>query len=78
MYARRRPGIVLSDSLTEIGDLEQVVAHHRPKAIACISEEVLGIGRKLLAASYRSGEPSPCPSPIGIRARKRQAIAAVE
>ena len=56
MYARARPGIVLPNSLTEIGGLEQVVAHHRPKAIACISEEVLGFGRKLPKASYRSGD----------------------
>ena len=49
-----------------------MVAHH-PKAIACISEEVLGFGRKLPIASYRSGEPSPCPSPTDLWASERQA-----
>ena len=51
------------------------MAHHRPKAIACIPEEVLGIVRKLLEEGERSGESSSCPSPIVLRARKGHVIA---
>ena len=54
------------------------MAHYRQEAIACISEEVLGFGRKLPEAGYRSGEPSPCPSPVDFRASERQAVATVE
>ena len=83
MYARRRPGrrtigVVLPGSFTEIGSLEQVVAHYRPEVIACISEEVLGFGRKLPEASYWGGEPSPCPSQTDFWASERQAATAVE
>ena len=86
MYARRRPGrstigIVLPDSLEEIGGLEQVVAHHRPEATACISEKVLGIDRKLLTAtgSEASKESSLSPGPIEIRAsERRESVAAIE
>ena len=63
MYARRRPGIrtidiVLPGSFTEIGSLEQVVAHYRPEVVACVPEEALGFGRKLPEASYWGGESS--------------------
>ena len=37
-----------------------MVAHYRPEASACISEKVLGFGRKLPEDSDRSGEPTPC------------------
>ena len=46
-----------------------MVAHHRPKAIACIPEEVLGIVRELLEGE-RKGESSSCPSPIVLQARE--------
>ena len=32
------------------------MAHYRPEASACISEKVLGLGRKLPEDSDRSGE----------------------
>ena len=55
-----------------------MVAHYRPEAVACISEEVLGFGRKPPEASYWGGEPSPCPSQADFWASERQAATAVE
>ena len=55
-----------------------MVAHYRPEAIACISEEVLGSVRKLLEASHWGGEPSPCPSQADFWAIERQVATAVE
>ena len=84
MYARRRPGrrtigVVLPDSFTEIGSLEQVVAHYRPEVIACIPEEVLGSGRKLLEDSERGGESSPRSCQIDLWSRTtRQIVVTVE
>ena len=57
------------------------MAHHRPEATACISEKVLGIDRKLLAAtgSEASKGPSLSPGPIEIRAsERRESAAAIE
>ena len=57
------------------------MAHHRPKATTCISEKVLGIVRKLPAAtgSERSEESSLSSGPIEIRASEgRKGVAAIE
>ena len=54
------------------------MVHHCQDTIDCISEEVLGFGRELPEASYRSGEPSPCPSPVDFWASERKAVATDE
>ena len=54
------------------------MAHYRPEASACISEKVLGFGRKLPEDSDRSGEPTPCSGENDLRSRTGPAVATAE
>ena len=82
MYARSRPGRTigfdLPDPLTEVGGLEQVVAHYCPNTSACISEEILGFGRELPTDSEEREEPTPRTSGEVLWTRTRPAVAAAE
>ena len=55
-----------------------MVAPYRPEASACISEKVLGFGRKLPEDSDRSGEPTPCSGENDLRSRTGSAVATAE
>ena len=54
------------------------MAHYRPEASACISEKVLGFGRKLPEDSDRSGKPTSCSGENDLRSRTGPAVAAAE
>ena len=69
---RRTPTIVLPGSLTEAPRVESLVAYHSQSTSDRIPEEILGIDRKLLEASSRCNESSPCPCQTSVGQRSWQ------
>ena len=86
VYAKRRPGrggtitIVLPGSLTETSFVEPLVVYHIKGITDCISEEVLGIDRKLSEAtrSIWCGESSSRPRQTQLGQRSWQIATTVE
>ena len=54
------------------------MAPYRPEALACTPEEILGLGRKLLEDSHRSGQPTPSSGKSGLWSRTGSTVTAVE
>ena len=54
------------------------MASYRPEALACISEKVLGFGRKLPEDSDRSGKSTPCSGESDLWSRTGSAVATIE
>ena len=86
VHARRRPRrrrgitLVLPGSLTKTPCVESLVAHCLKTTVDSISEEVLGIDRKLPEATRSESccESAPCPCQTSLGQRSRQIVTAIE